>query len=224
MQQKQMEDKVYFVELDEKIPFLTYEHLLQLLSTEKRERIWKYHFDLDKKLSVVSDLLVRYLACNYLDVHNSKLRFEMNEYGKPFLAGIPDFHYNISHTRNAIAVAVSRNPVGVDVEKIREYEGGIVSRFFCQKEKIYIENDNENASRRFYEVWTKKEAYVKWAGKGLSIPLNSFDVFDDKLSCCFETFENRNYMISICKEDHIHVDFYYDIDEGSLYEKFNNLQ
>lgn len=224
MQQKQFEDRVYFVELDEKIPFLTYEHLLKKLSTEKRDRILKFHFDIDKKLGVVSDLLVRCLACNYLDVDNSELRFDTNEYGKPFLVGTPDFHYNISHTRNAIAVAVSRNPVGIDVEKIREYERGIVNSFFCQKEKTYIVNDIENESKHFYEVWTKKEAYIKWIGKGLSMPLNSFDVFDDKLSCCLETFEKRNYMISICRTDNIQLDFHHDIHEGLLYDKFNNLK
>ena len=202
-----MNNAIYFVELDEKIKFLKYEPLLGLLSAEKRDRILKFHFDIDKKLGVVSDLLVRYLACVYLDVDNSELRFATNEYGKPFLEGKKDFHYNVSHTRNAVVVAVSNNSIGVDVEKIREYDSGIVKRFFCHKEQNYIKTSAETAKRNFFEIWTKKESYIKWKGKGLLIPLNSFDVLDDRLPCFFETFERGSYIISTFMKDNRHFDF-----------------
>lgn len=222
MENKHMNHEIYFIELDESIEFSKYEPLLRLLSPEKKERILRFHFEIDRKLGVVSDLLVRYLACRYLEVDNSELIFETNEYGKPFLLGKPNFHYNVTHTRNAIAVAVSNSLVGVDVEKIREYENGIVKRFFDYKEQEYIEKNPESANRNFYEIWTKKESYIKWKGKGLLIPLNSFDVLDEKLPCFFEIFEKKSYVISACIKNKRRFDFQC-ITEEWLYKTINEI-
>lgn len=223
MTQEHNKDRVYFVELDVDIGFSTYEPLLQFLSAEKRDKILKFHFDIDKKLSVASDLFIRYLACQYLNVNNSELRFGRNEYGKPFLVDVDDFHYNISHTRNAITVGVSQTPIGVDVERIRGFQNAIVKRFFSKKEKQYVESDNENSSKRFYEIWTKKEAYVKWIGEGLSIPLRSFDVLADPMSCCLETVQIDNYAVSICRTENRYLSVCSDIKEESLWQKWKSL-
>lgn len=190
--------RLYFVELDEAINFSKYGELIKLLPIKKREQIQKFHFEVDKKLCLLSDVLVRYLACNILNVSNSDLQFEKNEYGKPYIIGANDFHYNISHTRNAFVVGISREPIGVDIEKIKECEMGIANRFFTPEEVRYIKKGNEEDSKRFYEIWTKKEAYVKWVGKGLSIPLNSFDVLDFVLSCKLSSFQMGDYWISSC--------------------------
>lgn len=196
-----------------------YEPLLKLLSGEKQTRIMKFHFDVDKKLSIVSDLFVRYLACDSLNRKNSELVFATNSYGKPYIEGVQDFHYNISHTQSAIAIAVSRTPIGVDVEHICAFDSKIAERFFCQRETKYIESDCCNAEQRFYEIWTKKEAYVKWIGKGLSVPLNSFDVLDEELPCFFRTFTKGNYKISVCEGDGNYPDNCIDIQERTFYKK-----
>lgn len=174
MIRKHEKNKLYFVELDAEIGFSRYEPLLKLLSEEKQTRILKFQYDMDKKLRLISDLFVRCLACEYLKVKNYELKFDINDYGNPIMVGVQDFYDNVSYTRNAFVVGIAQTSIGVDVEKICRFEKRVSERFFCKEEEYIEENDNENAEQRFYEVWTPKEAYIKWMGRGLSIPLNSF--------------------------------------------------
>lgn len=96
-----------------------------------------------------------------------------------------------------IAVAISNNPVGVNVEKIREIDVRIAKRFFTECELNYIKKDRNCIYEHFFEIWTKKEAYIKYIGKGLSVSLNSFDVTDKRLSGHFYTVGYGKYIINM---------------------------
>lgn len=216
-------NKLYFIMLDKEINFSVYVPLLRLLSDEKQNRINRFCFDIDKKLTVVSDLFVRYLMCSVLYKTNEELLFATNIYGKPYIKGERDLHYSISHTPNAIAVATSRTPVGVDIERIQVFDNRIVERFFSQKEEKYIKSSIENQKDRFCEIWTKKESYVKWLGKGLSVPLNSFDVLDGDLPYHFRTFAIENYRISVCGENKNLASNCIGVSEKVVYEKILSL-
>lgn len=218
-----IKNELYFIQLDKEIEFSAYVPLLKLLSEEKQNRISKFCFDVDKKLGVVSDLFVRYLICSSLYEKNEELLFTTNSYGKPYIKGVQNFHYNISHTLDAIVVATSRYPVGVDIEHIRTFDGRIVERFFCQNEAEYIKSSRENQQDRFYEIWTKKEAYVKWIGKGLSVPLNSFDVLDVNLPCDFRAFTKGSYRISVCGENKNYFFNCISIPEKGVFERILSL-
>ena len=191
--------KLYFIELDESENFSDYGKFIKFLSPKKQEQILKFRFDIDKKLSLFSDLFVRYSACNILNLSNADLSFDKNDYGKPYLLGFPNFHYNISHTKNAIVIGISDKPIGVDVEKIKFADLKIAERFFCDNELASILSNRE-PNTAFYKIWTKKEAYIKWDGKGLSLPLTSFDVTDCKLNKMFSSFEIGEYILSVCSE------------------------
>ncbi len=195
-----MKKQLFCIQLDEDENFHTYHHLLKLLSSEKQQSITRFRFVRDKKLSLFSDLAVRYLACSILGVNNSRLVFSKEEFGKPYLAGFPGFHYNISHTGNAVAVGIHEKPIGVDIEKIKPFDIGIAKRFFCKKEQEYILSRSEKQAELFYEVWTKKEAFVKWIGKGLAMPFTDFDVTDAKTDKMLYTTKINNYIISVCFE------------------------
>lgn len=204
-------DKLYLIELDASVPFSAYHPLLPMLSGERRARLDAFRMEQDKKASAISGLWVRHLAGQYLNVENSELKFEVNAYGKPGLVGAREFHFNLSHTRGAAAVGISREPVGVDIEKMGQYEEGVARRFFCKNEVRYIEKGS--ARRRFYEVWTKKEAYIKWLGKGLAIPLPSFDVFAEEASRHLESFQKDEYMVSVCHTGKTGRDAFLEIEE-----------
>jgi 4'-phosphopantetheinyl transferase len=125
----------------------------------------------------ISEKFARFALAKYLDTDGDKLNIVRNQYGKPYLVNYPNVYFNISHTRGAIACAVSDNPVGVDIESIRKINLRVVSYFFSQQEKDYILADPKNIDLRFTEVWTKKEAYLKFIGKGISVPIEVFNVF-----------------------------------------------
>lgn len=96
-----------------------------------------------------------------------------NEYGKPYAEG--DLHFNISHSDNILVLVTDSSPVGVDVERIREIDLNVTRKFATESEREYIfagETDLEKY-RRFFTVWTLKEAYIKAEGEGMHIPLKS---------------------------------------------------
>ncbi|HEY5588720.1 MAG TPA: 4'-phosphopantetheinyl transferase superfamily protein [Candidatus Paceibacterota bacterium] len=195
-----MVDKLYYVEIDENIDENIYAYLLSLISLKKQHKISKFKFAVNKKLSLFSDILVQYIACQILNVTTNDLHFANNEYGKPYLVGYPNFHYNISHTINAIVVGVSNKPIGVDIEKIKQSDLKIAKRFFTDNEINYTLSDTKRYDKLFYEIWTRKEAYIKWDGRGLSIPLKSFDVKNDICGVTIRTFLIQDYLLSVCCE------------------------
>ncbi|MDC7734552.1 MULTISPECIES: 4'-phosphopantetheinyl transferase family protein [Bacillus] len=168
------------------------------VSNEKQEKIKRYRFDIDKKLSLYAELLTRTIICRNMDIENKDIVFDITYYGKPMLRSVSKFEFNISHTRNAIAVAISDYPIGVDIELIKNAELNIAERFFNNNEISYITENTSYQDKRFYEIWTKKEAYIKCIGKGLSMNLNSFNSLDHKIPSYFYNVNRAEYVISVC--------------------------
>jgi 4'-phosphopantetheinyl transferase len=94
----------------------------------------------------------------------------------------------------------------VDIERVHPANLKIAKRFFTKNERDYIEK-SENPNKTFYEIWTKKEACIKHNGKGLSVPLNSFDVMEAPLNARFASFEIHNYIISVFAETECQWEF-----------------
>lgn len=193
-------NKLYFIEISEMICSNIFMKLLSFVSMEKQEQISRFHYDVDKKLSLYAEILVRTVICESLSIQNNEIVFEKNEYGKPYLTAYPNFHFNLSHTRNAIAIAISNKPIGVDIERIKTADLRVAKRFFTEQEVDYITKLGINVDKHFCEVWTRKEAYIKYIGKGLSVPLNSFDVFIGNTFRHILTIEKNGYIISACSE------------------------
>ncbi len=191
-----MSIKIFFSEISCETNFRIFE-LMKFVSHEKKEKLIKFKFDIDRKLSLYSELLVRYQACKELNLLNKEIVFAKNKNGKPFLLDHPEFQFNISHTRNAIAVAFLNREIGIDIESIKPCDLTIAKRFFTSSEQNYIFS-HDNPDDAFYEIWTKKEAYIKYLGTGLSTPLKSFDVMDDKTRPILHTDTAKKYMISTC--------------------------
>jgi len=120
---------------------------------------------------------VRYLIAEVTRQDPQSLNFSTNKHGKPFLVGLPDIHFNLSHSHGVAVCALCRNAaVGVDVEDVgRHTDFSIAKRFFSSFEAELVSRAPDAEKRKlFFDIWTLKEAYIKAIGKGLSIPLNSF--------------------------------------------------
>lgn len=213
--------EIYTIKIDELIKKETYNQLLSCVSEEKRERIKRFHFIEDAKRTLYGELLVRYLACSKLDATNKGLKIYQNEFGKPFLYGYPNFHFNISHSGVWVVCAISEKIVGVDVELMKPIDFDIAERFFSDIEYQNLSNQRKEIQLEyFYDLWTLKESYIKCMGKGLSIALNSFHlVIDDQTQTVNvipnqtppvflsrTTIDNR-YKLSICSEDEVRTSF-----------------
>ena len=161
------------------VPELAYEEhsaLLALTSDCRRKRIKSFRHLQDAYNCLLGDVLIRTEICRITKLSNRDLKFTQNAFGKPLFLNNPDIHFNISHSGQYVACAIADKPIGIDIELIIPVDLTIAERFFSQDETEYIME--KNSTYRFIEVWTKKESMIKWEGKGLSKPLNSFSVFD----------------------------------------------
>ncbi len=152
--------------------------LAQMVSPERWKRALRYHRRRDAQNTVLGEILARKMLARLCGKAPMSLEFQRGEQGKPFLWGEAGLHFNISHTRDCVVCAVSDAPVGVDVEsEARHFDmAGLANRFFTSDEARYVFSD-ENSQTRFLAVWSMKESYLKMLGSGITMPLNSFDVF-----------------------------------------------
>lgn len=115
--------------------------------------------------------------------------------GKPYFKDLNTLQFNISNSHGLQAVAIGDCEVGVDIEKIRKADLRVAKRFTQSEREYILEQDSQ---KRFFEVWTKKEAYLKYKGIGLKGGLDSFSVFD--ISEKITTFAQSDFIISVCSD------------------------
>ena len=154
------------------------------LEGSERERAARFHFERDRNRFIVARGTIRSLLGEYLGIQPSQIRFDYNSYGKPSLAGGDQanqgIRFNVSHSGDSGLFALCRNrEVGVDVERIRPDFGTeeIAARFFSVVEAGALHAlPPDQRAEAFFNCWTRKEAYIKARGEGLSFPLERFDV------------------------------------------------
>jgi 4'-phosphopantetheinyl transferase len=155
----------------------------QILAADEQARADRFHFERDRHRYIVARGILRTLLGSYLNLAAVDVRFVYNEYGKPSLDPAlrqNDLHFNVSHSGDLALFAIARHAqVGVDIEFIRsniEY-GQIAQRFFSPEEQHALSLlPVTEIGIAFFRCWTRKEAYIKARGQGLSIPLDQFTV------------------------------------------------
>jgi 4'-phosphopantetheinyl transferase len=155
----------------------------KLLSADERQRASRFHFARDRQHFVAARATLRIILAKYLNAEPANLSFSYSEKGKPRLAennAPSDLAFNLSHSGGIALYALSRHrDLGVDVEQIRQnYEvDGIARRFFSAREQEQLAHFSAaDRGEAFFRCWTRKEAYIKATGDGLSLPLSQFDV------------------------------------------------
>jgi 4'-phosphopantetheinyl transferase len=161
-------------------PEADHPHFRALLSVQEADRAERFIFPRDRQRFVVSHGLLRTILARYAGKAPQALSFSRRSGGKPCLDGHGDLHFSLAHSGDAILIAVSlAGEVGVDVEELRVMNDaeGLVARFFSESERRhYAELAPQHRAAAFFAGWTRKEAYVKALGSGLSTPLDSFSV------------------------------------------------
>jgi 4'-phosphopantetheinyl transferase len=152
-----------------------------LLSPDEMERARRFRFPALFERFVADHGRLRLLLAAYLEADPQRLEFVFNEQGKPRLSG-PDcrLRFNMSHTRGLTMIAVCLDAeLGIDVEAMRPVEDrdDIAARHFSPMENRTLQAEPESdRDAAFLRCWTRKEAYVKARGEGLSLPLDRFAV------------------------------------------------
>ena len=153
----------------------------KLLSADERTRMGRFHFDKDRSNFLFCRSMLRMLLASYLGVFPEELIFAYSAHGKPSLVrSSVCLEFNMSHSNGDLLIATCLGrKIGVDIEWVRHdldvHE--IAQRFFSAAEnKALHAMPNRSCYDTFFSCWTRKEAFVKARGEGLSCPLDSFDV------------------------------------------------
>jgi len=162
------------------VPTQVEEACYGLLSPEERHRAARYRMGRPRTDFVLTRGTLRSLVAGYLGIAPQEASFRYSEHGKPLIDGPCDLRFNVSHTGGlALLAFVKAHAIGVDVEKINAAPDArkLAERFFSVRERQSLEGlSGDELHAAFFRCWTRKEAYVKARGEGLSLPLDQFDV------------------------------------------------
>ena len=155
----------------------------RLLAADEQTRAARLYFEKDREHFIAARGIVRDILGRYLNSAPESLSFRYGSHGKPDLAGDGSkagIRFNLSHSRGvALCAVASGRQVGIDVEQVRAELAivEIAERFFSPREVATLLLLPAQEQRpAFFRCWTRKEAYIKARGEGLSIPLDQFDV------------------------------------------------
>jgi len=158
--------------------------LKHTLAPEERSRASQFRFAIHSTRFIAARGILREILGRYLGREPRSVRFAYNGYGKPFLveeAGDDPIFFNVTHSEDLALYAFTRlGDIGIDVEQItaeaKDYEN-LARRFFSAAELQQLHAvPPEHHQTAFFNGWTRKEAYIKARGLGLSLDLRLFDV------------------------------------------------
>lgn len=154
------------------------ERMRALLSPDEALRAARYAFDIHRNRFVLRRGLVRTILARYVARAPESLAFLYGPAGKPALTEGPRFNLSDSEDYLVLAATAGRE-LGVNIETIRRIPdaAGIARRFFSAAESAALSTvAPDRHAEAFLACWTRKEAFLKATGGGLSTPLDSFDV------------------------------------------------
>lgn len=189
--------------------------LENMVSDERKKRIYRYRFDKDKIRCLIAEMLLRYALYMQYGINSNKISFGYKETGKPFLVD-SNIRFNLSHSGEWVVCALGNSEVGIDVEEIKAIDFKSVYKQFSESEIQLLDNiATQSQSDPFYRMWTLKESYVKYKGLGLRCPFESFSInfnakeksnlinngnYDNSISLISSKLD-ENHWCAICAEN-----------------------
>ena len=157
------------------------QRLLPQVSAQRREQALRFKHTLGQFCCLKSWLMLNAM-------HIGEMEFLYNEHGKPYIEGGPFF--SISHCKEGIAVAIDDQPVGIDIEAIRNVDQDLILRTMNEEEQRQI-----HSNRDFTRLWTQKEAILKMEGTGITSfeQLQELSIPDYRI----QTIEKEKYIYTI---------------------------
>ena len=160
-----------------------FNELAQMLSEDERLKAERFYFQKDQRRFVVTHGILRNILGRYLKIEPKRLKFSYGSHGKPTIGGVTDGHslcFNMSHSHGlALFAFTCGRKIGVDVEYVRSMPDAeeIAQRFFSPRENAVFRTVPAGKKLEiFFNCWTRKEAFLKSIGDGLSRSLDSFEV------------------------------------------------
>lgn len=195
--------KIFVCKIPNDISFETEDLLVSKVSSDRKVKYKKLKNHIQQLQCIVSYLLLKYLLVKYFNYPKAKdivFRFEKGS-SKPKINYL-NLYFNISHSNNAVLVAVSREEIGVDIEK-KDQKLEFLVQYFHFKEQLICFNNMEETIK----IWTLKESYAKLSGIGINDELLKRRLYYQKdhqnlYGVLFSSIEIKDYIISICSNQY----------------------
>ena len=164
------------------------------ITDQRREQALKFKHEQGQRLCVLAYQLLKQGLRDEYGITDNPI-FEYNEHGKPSIVGHPEIYFNFSHCKEAVACAISNNPIGIDVESIRELKDSLVN-YTMNSDEISEINSSDDPASAFIRLWTMKEATMKLTGTGIS---NDMKAVVDTTKYKYTTVDRQRYIYTVCE-------------------------
>ncbi|QKG85031.1 4'-phosphopantetheinyl transferase superfamily protein [Kroppenstedtia pulmonis] len=161
---------------------LSVERLRKVLSPEEQRRADRFRFERDRRRYIICRSRLRFLLGQYIGCPAERVGFVYGQWGKPHLDQAGGCWFNVAHSHERALIGVAWNrEIGIDLECMRPMPDAeqLAEHFFSEKEKLAI-RQTAHREECFFQIWARKEAFIKALGKGLSQPLDQFHVLNEK--------------------------------------------
>ncbi len=225
---------VYLIELEENETKDLFVKVLQKLPIIKQKELLRYHDIADTRRSLVGYCQMQLTLADMTGIPLSNIILSKKQFGKPYAKDIEHIDFSISHSQNrTVTVATSKGRIGIDIEFNRPIVFRKVCSFFTIQEQSLIGFPSDISAEKFYKLWTLKESYLKYEGKGFHIPITDieFQSIDDLVR--YYSRQNQqlyfnhvdignDYTASLCTDFQIDSITVKHIKESLLYENYIN--
>ena len=186
--------------LNEDIESINVGAALRKVSAQRAAYALRYRQERDRKLSLAVYLLLLEVLEKEYGI-NELPEFDFEYHGKPKIKGHSEIHFNLSHCLRAALCVIDNQPVGCDVESVPDELDMDVCRHCFNEEEIAGIVDSAQPTLAFTTLWTKKEAFLKLTGEGLTDNLPSLLTTPQAEKVAFETHiaTDNSYVYSICR-------------------------
>ncbi len=190
---------VYWLEGCQSISMRDYRAWLSLVGPAQQEKILQMQSARAQKLGIMGQLLLRERLCSLTGEENRRLAFGYSQNGKPYLQGYPHVFFNLSHSKDSVACVLSRQPIGLDIQAIGPYRPRVVKRFFTKEEQELLFSTHQKDAL-FAGLWTRKEAYGKYLGCGITFSLLQQNTLY-RSDAAVQTYLSGQYALSVCAKN-----------------------
>ncbi|MDD2972632.1 MAG: 4'-phosphopantetheinyl transferase superfamily protein [Lachnospiraceae bacterium] len=182
--------RLYIASIEALLEESYFQQKLEEVSESRKRKILECKMQQDQVRSLGAGLLLQHAWIQYLaeqehamestiekqDISKEEMEINVDEFGKSHCMNRPDFCYNLSHSGDYVVCAQSDMEVGVDIQQVKAVNLNIARRFFLPEEYQELQTEEQDQNRVFCQMWTMKESYVKYTGRGMEQGLDTFRV------------------------------------------------
>ncbi|MSP69575.1 MAG: 4'-phosphopantetheinyl transferase superfamily protein [Bacteroidetes bacterium] len=173
------------------------------LSVKEKEKVSRLLKIDDRDLFIVSRCILKSIISKYINTRKNEVEISYTSFGKPYIEGASNLHFSVAHTKEIFVIAVSREyATGIDVEHIeREINYEKLSSLLFTPKELELFSKSIPKQQIFINSWTRKEAFCKAKGIGLSFPLDQLEISSleggklEMLAAKWDKEENENWFI-----------------------------